>query len=113
VRNIARTGVIAVLSVGVLDAFDVVDIGVEGPDGGLDHEVLAAHDAAEIAGVEEPGIHFVEPHEVSGYVRDDGTAVGPLWRDGDGDTSSDLTIEDGGGYWRTNPDGDPTNNLKA
>jgi Protein of unknown function (DUF3892) len=63
------------------------------------------------ANSQNPGIHFVEPHYVEGYFRQDGTYVDGYWRDGDGNTDIDLTIEDGGGYIRTNPDGDPTNNL--
>ena len=45
-------------------------------------------------------LHYVKPHLVSGYTREDGTVVGPYVRDGDG-----------GGYLRTNPDGIVTNNL--
>jgi len=58
-----------------------------------------------------PNQHFVNPHPVSGYVRGDGTQVDGYWRDGDGNTSIDRGVEDGGGYMQTNPDGDPFNNL--
>ncbi|GAA4830427.1 hypothetical protein GCM10023310_04360 [Paenibacillus vulneris] len=47
----------------------------------------------------EAGIHHVDPHEVSGYTRADGTEVEPYHRGGDE------------GYDRTNPDGNPDNNL--
>ncbi|WP_423408357.1 hypothetical protein AABM38_22360 [Heyndrickxia sp. MSNUG] len=59
----------------------------------------------------DPGLHFVNPHHVQGYTRSDGTVVDDYWRDGDGDTSDDLTVDEGGGYDQTNPDGDLTNNL--
>ncbi|WEG16678.1 hypothetical protein PQ478_19565 [Alkalihalophilus pseudofirmus] len=61
----------------------------------------------------EPGTHNVDPHYVNGYERADGTVVEGYWRDGDGDTSVNLSKEDGGGYERSNPDGDPTNNLNS
>lgn len=56
--------------------------------------------AADAAYVENPGIHHVEDHEVSGYVRDDGTPVSGYHRGGTE------------GYLRTNPDGILENNLK-
>lgn len=46
------------------------------------------------------GESFVNPHEVDSYTRADGTVVDGYWRDGDGDTSVDLTKEEGGGYFR-------------
>ncbi|MFB9324979.1 hypothetical protein ACFFSY_03470 [Paenibacillus aurantiacus] len=58
-----------------------------------------------------PEQHFVNPNYVNGYDRDDGTHVEGYWRDGDGDTSVDLQVEDGGGYMQTNPDDDLGNNL--
>ncbi|MDW0116251.1 DUF3892 domain-containing protein [Sporosarcina thermotolerans] len=57
--------------------------------------------------------HFVNPHDVSGYTRGDGTVVEGYYRDGDGNTDINLSKEDGGGYIRTNPDGDPSNNLNS
>jgi len=45
-------------------------------------------------------VHIVKPHEVSSYVRADGTVV------------EGYTRGEGIGYLRSNPDGDPTNNLK-
>jgi hypothetical protein len=59
----------------------------------------------------DPGTHFVDPHYVQDHTRSDGTHVDGYWRDGDGNTHHDQTIEEGGGYDRTNPDGDLTNNL--
>ncbi|WP_156291261.1 DUF3892 domain-containing protein [Oceanobacillus salinisoli] len=55
--------------------------------------------------------HFVEPHYVEGYMRKDGTYVEGYYRDGDGNPLTNLTKEQGGGYARTNPDGNPFNNL--
>lgn len=43
---------------------------------------------------------FVSPHYVEGYTKSNGTEVDGYWRDGDGDTSVDLSKEDGGGYFR-------------
>lgn len=63
------------------------------------------------ANVDYAGDHFVEPHSVSGYHRHDGTHVEGYWRDGDGNTNIDATVEDGGGYIQTNPDGILENNF--
>lgn len=48
-----------------------------------------------------PGTHHVDPHWVDGYQRSDGTKVEGYWRGG-----SD-------GYERSNPDGNPDNNLNS
>jgi len=56
--------------------------------------------------------HFVQPHEVKSYVRSDGTFVKGYYRDGDGNTSIDHTLSQGGGYFSSNPDVNPFNNLK-
>ena len=61
----------------------------------------------------EPDTHFVNPHEVSGYTKKDGTVVEGYYRDGDGNPSTHLSREDGGGYIRSNPDGNPSNNLNS
>ncbi|KGP74575.1 DUF3892 domain-containing protein [Pontibacillus yanchengensis] len=55
--------------------------------------------------------HFVDPHYVDGYYRSDGTYVEGYFRDGDGNTNTNRSKEQGGGYIRTNPDGSPFNNL--
>jgi hypothetical protein len=47
----------------------------------------------------ENGTHHVDPHYVEGYERSDGTYVEGYWRGGEE------------GYERSNPDGDPSNNL--
>ncbi|WP_143083023.1 hypothetical protein [Salibacterium qingdaonense] len=63
---------------------------------------------------EEPSnLHAVDPHEVSGYETEDGTMVEGYYRDGDGNTDINLSKEDGGGYLRSNPDGDPSHNLHS
>ncbi|UYZ21764.1 hypothetical protein [Mesobacillus jeotgali] len=56
-------------------------------------------------------IHFVQPHHVDGYFRQDGTYVEGYYRDGDGNTNLNRPLEAGGGYVRSNPDGNPFNNL--
>jgi len=56
--------------------------------------------------------HFVNPHYVNGYFRSDGTYVEGYFRDGDGNSAIDTPAEMGGGYIRSNPDGNPFNNLK-
>lgn len=48
--------------------------------------------------------HFVKPHSVDGYFRQDGTYVEGYYRDGDGDTSVNRPLEAAGGYTRTNPE---------
>lgn len=48
-------------------------------------------------------MHFVKPHEVSGYVKKDGTVVSGYYRDGDGNTSINRTEAQGGGYVRHDP----------
>jgi hypothetical protein len=97
-RNLAKVAAVSVLAVGILDVFDVIDF-------------VPDTDVAELGGdVEltepnaiETGAQFVDPHEVSDYVRSDGTEVEGYWRDGDGNTNIDRTIEQGGGYFRHNP----------
>jgi hypothetical protein len=56
--------------------------------------------------------HFVNPHHVNGYIRNDGTYVEGYYRDGDGNTAINRPVEAGGGYFSGNPDGNPFNNLK-
>lgn len=112
-RNIAKVAVVSVLAVGVLDVLDVVDIGSEGiAEGEVENGDSVAATNEVDPSVGEPNIHFVEPHEVSSYVRADGTQVAGYWRDGDGDSDVDLSAEDGGGYHRSDPDGITGNNLR-
>lgn len=64
-----------------------------------DTDITFYEDASETVA----NVHHVEPHWVSEYERADGTYVKAHWRDGDGNTSVNLTSEQGGGYWRSNP----------
>ncbi|WP_238392665.1 hypothetical protein [Paenibacillus antri] len=90
-KGLIYTAAVGAIAVGIIDVADGAD---------------AAHaegTALTEAPVEtEPGVHHVEPHYVEGYYREDGTYVEGYYRDG----------VDGDGYVRTNPDGDPNNNLK-
>ena len=52
------------------------------------------------AGLSQDNSTFVDPHEVSGYTRADGTKVDGYWRDGDGNPFTNRTKEQGGGYFR-------------
>jgi hypothetical protein len=54
---------------------------------------------------EEPSNTFVNPHYVNSYEKQDGTNVEGYWRDGDGDTTTNVSVKEGGGYLRTHPDG--------
>lgn len=56
--------------------------------------------------------HFVQPHYVDPYIRADGTLVDGYYRDGDGNPNINTPLNQGGGYIRSNPDGNPFNNLK-
>lgn len=55
--------------------------------------------------------HQVKSHFVEGYFRNDGTYVEGYYRDGDGNTAINHSVEQGGGYLRSNPDENPLNNL--
>lgn len=44
-------------------------------------------------------IHYVNPHSVRPYIRNDGTFVSGYWRDGDGNTSINRDT----GYFARNP----------
>jgi hypothetical protein len=50
-------------------------------------------------------VHHVEPHW---RTLENGQQI---WVDGDGDSSTNLTAEQGGGFYRSNPDGILSNNL--
>jgi hypothetical protein len=111
-KNLGKVAFVGALSFGVLDALDVVgDDGIDTHQNGVDnmvlentsHEDIAYNDSAEITQVVSTEEHFVQPHHVSGYVKDDGTVVEAHWRDGDGNTDIDRTVEEGGGYFANNP----------
>ena len=109
-RGLAKTVAVATIAVGITDLVVDFDVDVDS-----DPAVDAAPSSTLVAEVPDPptpeGIHHVDPHWVSGYETADGGHVEGFWRDGDGDTSENLSKADGGGYLRSNPDGDPTNNL--
>lgn len=77
-------------AVGIGLAFEAID-GLEG----LDASGNLALDESYIPS--DGGQHFVEPHT---RILADGTGI---WVDGDGDTSVNLSAEEGGGYFRSNP----------
>ncbi|MEC2071415.1 hypothetical protein [Alkalihalophilus marmarensis] len=100
-KGLTKTAAVGAIAFGVVEAID--------GDGIVSAEESVNTTADSI----DPGTHNVDPHYVNGYERADGTVVEGYWRDGDGDTSVNLSKEDGGGYERSNPDGDPTNNLNS
>ncbi|WP_438349413.1 hypothetical protein ACP8HI_01595 [Paenibacillus sp. FA6] len=83
-KGLIKVAAVATLAVGILDF-------VDGADG---------VDSVESSSIENPNMHDVEPHYVSGYERADGTHVDGYFRDGDGDTQVDNPD---GGYSQHNP----------
>lgn len=123
VKNIAKTVAVGALAVGVVDLVDGVDVGDPTgnqqnlADGSVDTNSVASHSggvqvASGLETSEDPAVHHVKPHEVSGYTRADGTYVEGYYRDGDG-PNTQLTEQQGGGYLRTNADGTIQNNLNS
>ncbi|PAB60214.1 hypothetical protein [Anaeromicrobium sediminis] len=121
-KNIAKVAAVATLAVGtgdylgiIGDDFDGVDhvahmehgIDIDG-DGIVD--VYDGHDVPNAEDMDTSEIHHVKPHYVQGHMRN-GHYIEGHWRDGDGNTNINLTEENGGGYIRTNPDGNSYNNL--
>jgi hypothetical protein len=123
-RDVGKTVAVGALGVSILEVADVVD--VNGNEGGSDGRStgpgnLAAEeqsntpvpattggtqvtDSQDYIVNENPNTHGVAPHWVDGYYRADGTYVEGYWRDGDGDTTVDRTVEQGGGWSQSNPD---------
>jgi hypothetical protein len=128
VSSLAKTVAVGALAIGVVDfvdGIDGVDTGDVSADPDLDDtsngadaqihqaDLDSAHSQVavgtdDVAG--DPGLHTVKPHWVEGHYQN-GNWIDGYWRDGDGDTSVDLTEEQGGGYLQSNPDGNPNNNL--
>jgi hypothetical protein len=112
-KGLIKTAAVATLAVGVLDIVD-----------GAEH--ASAEDLPETHTDE---VHIVEPHTVSSdeslAAAESNTTnthhVEPHWRtladgrtiwvDGDGNPDTHLTSEQGGGFYRSNPDGITSNNL--
>lgn len=122
VRELAKTVAISSLSIGLCDmVFDIVDeplvAAAEMGDNTIfaaneivgDIDVALLNDAVEEepdfddASTQEANVHQVNPHWVNDHYKADGTYVEGYWRDGDSDTSVNLSTEQGGGYMRSNP----------
>lgn len=104
--GLVKTAAVGALAVGVIDIAG--DIGIDA-DTGTDvasSDTISSDDA-----INDAELHHVNPHYVEGYDRADGTHVEGYWRDGDGNTSVNLSEEQGGGYMQSNPDNQTENNL--
>ncbi|MCT8137664.1 hypothetical protein H1D32_07790 [Anaerobacillus sp. CMMVII] len=102
--GLATTVAIGAIAIGVIDVVDGAETA---------NPTLTEGEAMNVATNGNPDIHHVEPHYVEGYTRADGTEVSGYYRDGDGNPNTQLSAEEGGGYYRSNPDGNPLNNLKG
>ncbi|APH04969.1 hypothetical protein [Bacillus weihaiensis] len=121
-RDIGKTVAVGAIAVGVVDLIDGADDSDTVTDhqhmagGGTDGETNAEHHPSHELQAEEPsthpGTHHVEPHYVDGHWRD-GVWIDGYWRDGDGDTSINLSEEEGGGYFRADADENSTTHLKS
>jgi hypothetical protein len=125
--GIVKTVAVGALAIGVVDfvdGADGIDLDSDVADADIHSEAGVHQDEPQYVNLDSsvqqvetntvesnPGAHHVDPHYVNGYVRSDGTEVSGYWRDGDGDPSTHLTSEQGGGYIRSNPDGIKSNNL--
>lgn len=109
--TLAKGVAIGAIGIGVLDGLDALE-GLDGLDI-IDDDGIAIsiddifeHDDVDSgfihndAGEEIAAESFVSPHHVDSYTKANGTFVDEYWRDGDGDTSVDLTLKDGGGFFR-------------
>jgi len=92
-------------------AFSIITLGLLFSYGGRDGSDISNDNSTPLK--EDPNNTFVDPHYVNAYEKQDGTNVEGYWRDGDGDTSTKLSSKEGGGYWRSHPDGHTNNNLKS
>lgn len=107
-KNLITTTAAGIIGFGVIDG--VADIALDADalvtDASTDSNIavnsgdMASQQNMASSNMEQ---HFVNPHEVSSYVRSDGTYVEGYIRDGDGDTSINRTVEQGGGYLQGNP----------
>lgn len=117
-REVGKTVAVGALGVSILDVADVIDIngnegGIEGNDptgnesiaieqhpevGQVETADISSTPEQEYIAEENPNEHFVEPHW---RTLESGEEI---WVDGDGDTSIDRTVEQGGGWNQGNPD---------
>lgn len=87
--KLAKGAAIGAIGIGILDGLDIIgNDEIDFVNDDMDNEFIPESD--------------VNPHFVDSYTRADGTFVDSYWRDGDGNTSIDLTLEDNGGYLRNN-----------
>lgn len=94
-REVGKTVAVAALGVSVIDMADGIDVG---------DRLTNVETSSNSVSIDNPNTHGVDPHYVEGYFRSDGTYVEGYWRDGDGNTSVNLSKEDGGGWSQSNPD---------
>lgn len=110
-KELAKTVLISTLAIGIGDV--LLDIGGEpvfaaevvGDTVETARDIVSYTEVAFLEDVSEgePNVHQVDPHWVNDYYRADGTHVEGYCRDGDGNTSTNLSTEQGGGYLRSNP----------
>lgn len=106
-KQLGKTALIATLGVSVLDTADIVD--VNGNESGFDGDNNNGY-------INPGGIAMEESNEGVDYFQVDNSnshSVDPYWRtlpdgreiwvDGDGDTSVDRSVEEGGGWTQSNP----------
>lgn len=119
-RKVAKIVAISTLAVGITELLDLGEVAVAeteifGESIVSDAEIFSDTVIADAEILRDTEIlyenasesvadtHYVEPHWVNGYERADGTYVEGYYRDGNGSTSVNLTLEEGGGYLRSNP----------
>ena len=108
-KNLIKVAAIATLGVGIADYVGIIgDDFSENVDGDYiaDSSLESINDYNVIESAEDvvdiQDSHYVNPHYVDEYVRSDGTPVRGYYRDGDGDSSTHLNADNGGGYLRRN-----------
>lgn len=97
-RNVGKTVAVGALGVSILDMADVID--VNGNEGGLGGSDIALENGSDGAYIIEENHqeHAVEPHW---RTMESGERI---WIDGDGDSSINRSVEEGGGWNQSNPD---------
>ncbi|WP_114571865.1 hypothetical protein [Exiguobacterium flavidum] len=98
-REVGKTAAVAAFGLSALDLADVADVTGNEGDAFADDQAASSSEASESVTLSEnPNTHDVVPHE---RVLADGTVI---WVDGDGDTTVDRSVDQGGGWTQTNPD---------